>query len=178
MDLSILKGSDHAASWPLAGVEDFSGWTVKAQVRRAPTSPVVLHEWSNEIGNASLEGSSVQLATPAAVSSAWTWWDGYYDVELLEPDGHVHRVAEGLLWVQPEVTSETPPADPVQSGTPVRVYDWTVQTVSPEAISGAVQAYLETNSEAVLGTHISSLTPHPVYDDLPSLTLLFENGLA
>lgn len=25
--------------------------------------------------------------------------------------------------------------------------------------------------------HIQSSTPHPVYDDLPSLTLLFENGL-
>lgn len=28
-----------------------------------------------------------------------------------------------------------------------------------------------------LDEHISSLTPHPAYDDMPSLTLLFENGL-
>jgi hypothetical protein len=28
-----------------------------------------------------------------------------------------------------------------------------------------------------LETHIDSATPHPVYDDLPSLNLLFENGL-
>lgn len=32
--------------------------------------------------------------------------------------------------------------------------------------------------EAILGPHIDSPTPHPAYDDLPSLTLLFENRLA
>jgi len=30
---------------------------------------------------------------------------------------------------------------------------------------------------AALSTHINSATPHPTYDDLPSLGLLFENGL-
>lgn len=28
-----------------------------------------------------------------------------------------------------------------------------------------------------LATHLIDPTPHPAYDDLPSLTLLFENGL-
>ena len=32
-------------------------------------------------------------------------------------------------------------------------------------------------SSFALDTHIASTTPHPHYDDLPSLTLLFENGL-
>ena len=32
------------------------------------------------------------------------------------------------------------------------------------------------SDEAVLA-HINAMTPHPIYDDLPSLTLLFENGL-
>lgn len=32
-------------------------------------------------------------------------------------------------------------------------------------------------SDAVILAHINDVTPHPVYDDLPSLTLLFENGL-
>jgi hypothetical protein len=34
----------------------------------------------------------------------------------------------------------------------------------------------ESGTEA-LQSHIESSTPHPVYDDLPSLNLLFENGL-
>lgn len=31
--------------------------------------------------------------------------------------------------------------------------------------------------DALLGMHILDPTPHPPYDDQPSLTLLFENGL-
>ena len=34
----------------------------------------------------------------------------------------------------------------------------------------------ESSSEA-MSLHILDPTPHPVYDDLPSFTLLFENGL-
>lgn len=31
--------------------------------------------------------------------------------------------------------------------------------------------------DATVTTHVNDLTPHPAYDDLPSLSLLFENGL-
>jgi hypothetical protein len=31
--------------------------------------------------------------------------------------------------------------------------------------------------EAAIQTHVDSSTPHPAYDDMPSLSLLFENGL-
>lgn len=31
--------------------------------------------------------------------------------------------------------------------------------------------------EAIMEEHIQSPTPHPAYDDLPAMTLLFENGL-
>lgn len=30
---------------------------------------------------------------------------------------------------------------------------------------------------AAVAAHIADQTPHPVYDDIPSLNLLFENGL-
>lgn len=32
-------------------------------------------------------------------------------------------------------------------------------------------------TQAELDTHVNSTNPHPSYDDLPSLTLLFQNGL-
>ena len=32
-------------------------------------------------------------------------------------------------------------------------------------------------SNAELIAHVEDPTPHPVYDDLPSLTILFENGI-
>jgi hypothetical protein len=38
-------------------------------------------------------------------------------------------------------------------------------------------ASLEADSTTQLTTHINAATPHPAYDDMSSLTLLFENGL-
>jgi hypothetical protein len=35
----------------------------------------------------------------------------------------------------------------------------------------------DANDGGALATHIADETPHPAYDDLPSLRLLFENGL-
>lgn len=42
-------------------------------------------------------------------------------------------------------------------------------TVAPEMVEGAV--------EVVLETHVQAPEPHPAYDDIPNLTLIFENGL-
>jgi hypothetical protein len=33
------------------------------------------------------------------------------------------------------------------------------------------------SSDAAVNAHINSSNPHPAYDDIPSLKLLFENGL-
>lgn len=33
------------------------------------------------------------------------------------------------------------------------------------------------SSEPLLLAHLADETPHPVYDDIPSLVLVFENGL-
>jgi len=38
-------------------------------------------------------------------------------------------------------------------------------------------SYSDQYSEQQLQSHINSSTPHPEYDDLQSLSLLFENGL-
>jgi hypothetical protein len=32
--------------------------------------------------------------------------------------------------------------------------------------------------DASVTTHVNDTSPHPAYDDIPSLTVLFENGLA
>ena len=40
-----------------------------------------------------------------------------------------------------------------------------------------VPADLEAAISVVVEEHIQSPEPHPAYDDLPSFTLLFENGL-
>jgi hypothetical protein len=38
-------------------------------------------------------------------------------------------------------------------------------------------AYVDSYSSQQLQTHVNGSTPHPAYDDIQSLTLLFENGL-
>lgn len=45
-----------------------------------------------------------------------------------------------------------------------------------EAASGDPGAVQELVDDAI-ETHVQAPTPHPAYDDLPSFTLLFENGL-
>lgn len=56
----------------------------------------------------------------------------------------------------------------------------------PEAIADAVSDYLTENPvdgvteevlEATIASHAESETPHPVYDDMPSLTIIFDNAL-
>jgi hypothetical protein len=37
--------------------------------------------------------------------------------------------------------------------------------------------YADQYSSSQLDDHINSSTPHPAYDDMPSLNLIFENGL-
>lgn len=44
-----------------------------------------------------------------------------------------------------------------------------------QRISTAVSAV--TSGDAAMSAHVSDTTPHPTYDDLPSLTIIFENGL-
>lgn len=48
-------------------------------------------------------------------------------------------------------------------------------------VAEAVTEYLDANPaslEPLLVQHLADETPHAVYDDLPSFTLIFENGLA
>jgi len=51
--------------------------------------------------------------------------------------------------------------------------------VDPEQVNLVITEYLEQNpvSEPLLEAHVVDDSPHPAYDDLPSLRLLFENGI-
>jgi len=42
---------------------------------------------------------------------------------------------------------------------------------------GSQQDWLDQFGSQLVNTHIADPTPHPAYDDLPSLKILFENGL-
>lgn len=63
-----------------------------------------------------------------------------------------------------------------------------VETLANVALSGnyndlnnkpnfATQAAANIGAAEIVQNHVNNSEPHPAYDDLPSLTLLFENGL-
>ena len=88
-------------------------------------------------------------------------------------------------WATRPGSAYFPPADPrdlqdsayddaVELGFVGTLADWLASLVGPQGPPGPPG-----NGEAsLLPEHIASLTPHPAYDDLPELTLLFENGMA
>lgn len=100
-DINIPQGTDPVIEIPNvrdangALVTNWTGFSVKGQIRERPESPTVLHEWTSEgaTPNVTFSGSTVVLALPNAVSSAWTWTHARYDVELTDPSGKKARIA-------------------------------------------------------------------------------------
>lgn len=105
-DLTIEQGTTWAHSFGVTinSAPIGAGWTVRSQIRERHSAVAVLHEWSTVAGNAAVVAGAVQLTVPAAVSSAWSWAWGVYDVEVTSPVGDVYRVASGHVAVSPEVT--------------------------------------------------------------------------
>lgn len=104
---TIPQGTSWGIAWPIlqnGEPANIAGWTVKAQIRASAASPAVLHEWSSAAGTATAADSTVTLLLDPATSAAWTWTHAVFDVELLSPAGAVHRIAEGVVYVSPEVT--------------------------------------------------------------------------
>ena len=70
---------------------------------------------------------------------------------------------------------------------PVRTMDAlkkALPAAPPAAIELSVRSYLSENpvlaevTTSIFNGHLTDLTPHPAYDDLPDLVLLFENGMS
>lgn len=83
---------------------DLTGWTVRGEIRSArDNASQLLETLSMTISNPA--AGEITLNIPAARSSGYTWRRGFYDIELVAPDGAtVIRLLEGVVRVQPEVT--------------------------------------------------------------------------
>jgi hypothetical protein len=107
-DLRIKQGETWRRTFPVynaaGGPLDLTGCTVRGQVRATKTSGSVLHTWVTGLENIALAPGQVTLYVPAAVSSAWTWTAGRWDLELTDTAGDVTRLVEGVVLVDPEVT--------------------------------------------------------------------------
>jgi hypothetical protein len=105
--LTIDQGTTWGISWPVTengAPKDISAWSVKAQIRSVDSLQAILHEWSTARGNATVTGGRVALTVTPATSSAWTWQAAIYDVELTSPANDVFRIAQGAVYLSPEVT--------------------------------------------------------------------------
>lgn len=107
-NLVIPQGATWGNLWPLkdsdGNTPTLTGWDGRAQVRTTHASDVVLYEWSTALGNLNLTTEGLLLTVEPAVSAAWDWSKGVYDVELFHTDGTVIRLTQGAVTVDPEVT--------------------------------------------------------------------------
>jgi len=85
-----------------------------AGTSHAATEPT----WPTTIGNTVTDGTATWrcestdavvsdlriVLAPADTASLESWGNGYYDIELVDPFGHVSRVAEGFCVLSREVT--------------------------------------------------------------------------
>ncbi len=104
--LAIPQGTTWERRWLISDPDsgtprDLSEWTARGQVRAAHSDDEVLHEWDDIDCGAD---GYVTVAVAPAESSAWTWRDAVYDIELVDPTGRVVRIAQGAVRVSPEVT--------------------------------------------------------------------------
>jgi hypothetical protein len=104
--LTVLQGATWETRWPILDTDgqpyDLTGWTVQSQVRASATDVTVLFDFA-ATGNATTLDNNVVLTIPADVSSAWTWTEGVFDIELHNADAVV-RITQGTIEVNPEVT--------------------------------------------------------------------------
>lgn len=107
--LTIDQGAtlDKLITWTSdAGIPyDITGWTAKMQIRDSPGG-TLLQTLTTSDSTIVLGGAAgtIRLVLAAAVTSAWTWRTGVYDLELTNPSAAVTRLLQGPVTVSPEVT--------------------------------------------------------------------------
>lgn len=105
-DFTILQGSETGLKWPVTLVPagTLSDGSIRAHARKTVKSADTLYEWSSADGSATFDADGIVLWIPGEVSSTWSWRSAVYDVEYVDPDGKPHRVDQGKLKIDPEVT--------------------------------------------------------------------------
>lgn len=86
---------------------DLGGYALRAQVRPTPESSEVYATWTTDNGRFLLlnpEQGEVVFEISASETAGYTWREGVYDLELVDPVGRVERLLEGKVYVSPETT--------------------------------------------------------------------------
>lgn len=85
---------------------DLTGYTARAQVRASVSAAEPLLDLTTEEGGIVIDAptGTIELRMDAAATAGITWSQGVYDLELVDPDGFVTRLAQGSVSVDREVT--------------------------------------------------------------------------
>jgi len=79
------------------------GWSAAGAIAERPDPALpALHFWTDEDFERTVDGV-LRLRVPSAVSSAWTFYHGRWQVELTHPGGEPVRIADSSLIVTPEI---------------------------------------------------------------------------
>jgi len=113
LNLVVYKGSTFVKSiqWksgdPPVAV-NLTGYTARMQIRKRVNDTVILESLTTEnskIVFTDAVNGILELRISAAVSTAYTFCNAVYDLELVNPDGvTVYRILEGSFTAAPEVT--------------------------------------------------------------------------
>lgn len=107
--LMIQRGATWSAYFPVFDPDapttplDLTGWTARAQIRAWYGSTETLFSWPEDAAVECTPEGRVYIHVGPTQSSAWTWDNGVYGVELLDPDENVITLAQGPVLVVPEV---------------------------------------------------------------------------
>ena len=108
-NFTIKQGSTFRKpfQWIAAGTPvDMTGWTARMQVRSEVGSETVIAELTTENGGITIEPleGKINLYLSDVETSAFSFEDAVYDIELVDQAGDVHRDIEGKIKLSPEVT--------------------------------------------------------------------------
>lgn len=102
-NLTIEQGTTWSHGWSVTynGDPIDDTWTARGQIRASSRSEEVLHDFDPTVN----DDGSVVVGVDADDSTAWEWFSGVYDVEVVNAnESVVLRIAEGSVLVSPEVT--------------------------------------------------------------------------
>ena len=85
---------------------DMTGWTARMQIRPEVDSEIVIAELTTEDGGITIEPleGKFNLYLSDVETSAFSFEDAVYDIELVDQSGDVHRNIGGKIKLSPEVT--------------------------------------------------------------------------
>lgn len=108
--LKIIQGATlfEAFTWKDANgvAKDLTGYTARAQARTDYDAASPFMDLTTANSGIVLGGTAgtIQLKMAAAATAGITATDGYWDLELVAPDGTVTRLLQGSVCVSKEVT--------------------------------------------------------------------------